>query len=98
MSLTLAYNIARGALSTNAATASLVSRNMANAENPNAARKTALVATDMSGGIYVAGVVSQVKTALLERSLESTALSSQSAEVEKALAQLSAVVGETEFE
>ncbi|MGE0768257.1 MAG: flagellar hook-associated protein FlgK [Hyphomicrobiaceae bacterium] len=98
MSLTLAYNIARGALATNATSASVVSRNVSNGENPNAARKSALVVTDASGGVYVAGVTNQVRSALLERSLESTASSSQSAEVAKALAQIAAVVGDPESE
>jgi flagellar hook-associated protein 1 FlgK len=98
MSLTLAYNIARGALASNAAAASVVSRNISNGENPNASRKTALLVTDATGGVYIAGVASQVQSALLERALESTSAGSQSAEVAKALQQLSAIVGDPELE
>lgn len=98
MSLNLAYSIARGALATNAASASVVSRNVSNGENPNAARKTALHVTNEAGGIYVAGIVNQIETALLERSLESASASRQSAEVAKALTQLSVIVGDPEVE
>lgn len=98
MSLTVAYNIARSALSSNSASASVVSRNISNVENPDAARKTALLVNGMSGGVQVAGIAGQVETALLERSLERGAASSQSIEVAKALEQLSAVVGDPEVE
>ncbi|MGD9804076.1 MAG: flagellar hook-associated protein FlgK [Hyphomicrobiaceae bacterium] len=98
MSLTLAYNIARGALATNAASASVVSRNVSNGENSDAARKTALLVTDSSGGVYVAGVANQIASALLERSLESAAASGQASEVAKALEQLSTLVGDPELE
>jgi len=98
MSLTLAYNIARGALASNAATASVVSRNLANAENPDASRKTALLVTDATGGVHVAGVANEVEAALLEQSLKSTSASSHSAEVAKVLQTLSAVVGDPELE
>jgi len=98
MSLTLAYNIARGALASNATAASVVSRNISNGENPSAARKTALLVTDAAGGVYIAGVANQVESALLERALESTSASSQSTELAKALQQLSTIVGDPELE
>lgn len=98
MSLTLAYNIARGSLATNATSASVVSRNISNGESPNAARKVALVVADATGGVYVAGVAGQVASALFEQALESTSASSQSTEVAKALQQLATVVGDPEQE
>jgi len=98
MSLSVAYNIARGALAANAASASVVSRNVTNGENSNAARKTALLVTDATGGVYVAGVASQVATALLEKALESASASGQSVEVSGALRQLAEFIGDPELE
>lgn len=98
MSLTLAYNIARGALAANATTASVVSRNIANAENASASRKTTLVTTDATGGVYVAGIANQVRSALFEQAIERTSASSYSSEVLAALEGLSSVVGDPELE
>ena len=49
MSLTLAHEIARGGLLANATQSSLVSRNIANVDNPNAGRKYAHTITSEIG-------------------------------------------------
>jgi flagellar hook-associated protein 1 FlgK len=76
MSLSLAYQIARGSLSANATAASVVSRNIAAADDPSASSKTTHLVTEVSGGVRVAGVVNAVDSLLLEQSLESNSASS----------------------
>lgn len=98
MSLTLAYNIARGALATGAATGAVLSRNIANAGNSDAARKTTLVATGIGGVPYVANTVNEVNRALLERTLESASASSELETIAHVWQQLAALNGDPQME
>ena len=94
MSLTLAYTIARDGLSTTSAAASVVSRNIANIDNPNSARKTALIVTDTTGGVHVDAIVNAVDDALMERVLEGSATHSELAVITTGLDRLTTALGE----
>lgn len=98
MSLTLAYNIARGALATGAATGAVLSRNIANADNSDAARKTIGIATSVGGVPYVTNMVNEVDRALLERTLESASESSQLDTIMHVWEQLAALNGDPQLE
>lgn len=96
MSLTLAYNVARGALATGGAAGAVLSRNIANAGNPDAARKATIVEAGVGGVPYVANTVSEVNRALLERTLESGSASSQYGAMAQIWEQLAALNGDPE--
>lgn len=98
MSLKLAYNIARGALSTGGAAASVVSRNVANADNPDAARKSSVVATDATGATYLTGIAAQVSNAVLEQAMVSGAARSRHEVATSLIERLAAIVGDPELE
>ena len=66
MSLNLAYEIARGSLAANSISSSVVSRNIANVDNPNAARKTANLVSIATGGVNVDSITNAVDAALFE--------------------------------
>ncbi|MFM9938870.1 MAG: flagellar hook-associated protein FlgK [Hyphomicrobiaceae bacterium] len=94
MSLTIAYSIAREGLAASALSTSVASRNIASADNPNIARKTAHLVSDANSGIRMTSVIGAVDGALLERALGS--LSAQNAHTARAaaLSELGSVVGD----
>ena len=94
MSLTVAYNVARDALGYGALASSVVSRNIANADDPNAARKSAIALTEANGTIRRTSIASEVDTALLERALDTTSGKSQLEAMASSLERLSAVIGD----
>jgi flagellar hook-associated protein 1 FlgK len=96
MSLSLAYQIARGALSASSTAASVVSRNVASSGDPSAAARTVRLVTDLAGGARVTGIGNAVDVALLERSLESNSAASGLAVIAGGLDRLHAVIGDTE--
>jgi flagellar hook-associated protein 1 FlgK len=96
MSLTLAYNIARGGLAAGGAATAIVSRNVANANNPSAAHKSAVLVTGATGGVHVASVISAVDDALFERAIVSASARSELEVVSWALEQLGAAIGDPE--
>lgn len=96
MSLSLAYQIARGGLSASATAASVVTRNIAASDDPSASAKTARLVTDLGGGARVAGIANAVDVALLERSLESQSATSRLAAIGSGLDRLHAVIGDPE--
>lgn len=98
MSLSVAYNIARGALSAGSVAASVVARNVAAADDPNAAAKSPVVATDAGGLLYVTAIQSQVSTALLEKSIGAEAARSESAALSAALDELHQIFAEPQDE
>lgn len=98
MSLTLAYSIARGALTTGGAAASIVSRNVANADNPNSSRKSAVIGADATGSTYLIGISGVVSNAVLEQVMESGAARSRQEVVSGYLEKLQSVVGDPESE
>lgn len=94
MSLTLAYEIARGGLSTSSAATSVVSRNIARADDPDASRKSISVVSIAGGGARVDGIGHAVDQALLDSVLETTSAHSAEAAVGDAVGQLGRIVGD----
>lgn len=94
MSLTVAYNVARDALGYGALASSVVSRNVANADDPNAARKSAAAVYEANGTIRRTSIASAVDSALLERAINSTSSRSQLETITSALERLSSVIGD----
>ena len=97
MSLNLAYEIARSGLSANAAAASVVSRNIANVDNPDASRKSATIVGNTNGGVRIDGIAIAVDAALFESTIETTASYSQLRSVADALEQLEIIVNDPEL-
>ncbi len=96
MSLTLAYEIARGGLMANSTLTSLVSRNIANVDNPNAARKTAsTIGTAM--GVKLGTIGNAIATSLLESVLSNTSKVGELGAVTSALGRLSSSVNDPEL-
>ena len=94
MSLTVAYNVARDALGYGALASSVVSRNVANADDPNAARKSAVAISEANGTIRRTSIASAVDSALLERAISTTSSKSRLETITSALERLSSVVGD----
>jgi flagellar hook-associated protein 1 FlgK len=92
--LTVAYNVARDALGYGALASSVVSRNVANADDPNAARKSAVALTDYNGTIRRTSIANAVDNALLEHAIQTTSSRSGLEAVTSALEQLSSVIGD----
>ncbi|OJU32672.1 MAG: hypothetical protein BGN89_12930, partial [Alphaproteobacteria bacterium 64-6] len=96
MSLTLAHEIARGGLLANATQSSLVSRNISNVDNPNAARKYAhTISSEI--GVRLGTISNAVSTRLLESVLSSSAKHSELSSMSAALERLGAVVNDPEL-
>lgn len=98
MSLSLTYQIARSGLSASSTAASVVSRNIAAADDPGASAKSVRLATDLGGGVRVTGIDHAVDAALHEQSLESHSTSSGFAVMRAGLEQLEPIVGDPEAE
>lgn len=94
MSLTVAYNVARDALGYGALASSVVSRNVANADDPNAARKSAVAVYEANGTIRRTSIAGAVDSALLERAINTTSSRSRLETITSALERLSSVVGD----
>ena len=93
MSLTLAYEIARGGLMANSTLSSVVSRNIANVDNPNAARKSAAtISTAM--GVRLGTIGNSIASSLLESVLSNTSKVGQLGAVTTALERLAGSVGD----
>lgn len=97
MTLNLAYEIARSGLSTSSAATSVVSRNIANADNPDAARKSANIVGLSGGGVRVDGISIAVDAALFESMLETNSSLSELRAVADALEQIESVVNDPEL-
>jgi flagellar hook-associated protein 1 FlgK len=72
MSLTLAYEIARGSLMANSTSTSIVSRNIANVDNPDASRKTTATIAAGIGGVRLGTTANAIATSLLDSVISST--------------------------
>jgi len=96
MSLSLAYDIARGSLSANSTSTSVVSRNIANVDNPNAARKS-VGTTASASGVHVSGISSAVDMALFESVLESSSAQAEMSTISTSLDRLNGVIGDPEL-
>ncbi len=97
MSLSLAYEIARGSLAANSISSSVVSRNIANVDNPNAARKSANVTTLAEGGVRIDGIDSAVEAALFDSVVGSSSKISELSTISVALDRLEAAVNDPEL-
>ena len=98
MSLTVAYNIARDSLSTTSAAASVVSRNIANVDDPNSSRKSALITTQPGGGVQLEQIVGAVDGALMAFVLERSASRGELGVVSAALDRLDTAMGDPSAE
>jgi flagellar hook-associated protein 1 FlgK len=96
MSLTLAHEIARGGLLANATQSSLVSRNISNVDNPNAARKYAhTISSEI--GVRLGTISNAVSTRLLESVLSSSAKHGELSSMSAALERLGGVINDPEL-
>ena len=97
MSLTLAYEIARGGLMANSTSTSVVSRNIANVDNPNASRKSvATIGTGM-GGVRLGTISNAISTSLLESVLSNTSKQGELSSITEALTRLSGSINDPEL-
>ena len=94
MTLSSVFNIATSSLATNAERAAIVSRNIANADDPSASRKTAMLATGAGGAAEVAAIVRDVDLALVALARSSNANNERLQSISSALNQLDAVIGD----
>ena len=93
MSLTLAYEIARGGLMANSTLTSVVSRNIANVDNPNAARKSAAtIGTAM--GVRLGSIGNAIATSLLDSVLTNTSKVGELGAITAALDRLSSSIND----
>src|SRR5690606_11282195 len=86
MSLTLAHEIARGGMLANATQSSLISRNIANVDNPNVARKCGHTITSEIGvrlGVIGNAVSNRLLESVLANAAKHGALSSMTASLER---------------
>ena len=96
MSLALAYEIARGGLMANATASSVVSRNIANVDNPNAGRKSVSTITSEIG-IRLGVIGNAVSSSLLESVLSSSSKQGELETITSALERLSGVLNDPEL-
>src|SRR5215470_14754595 len=89
MGLTVALNTATQALAAVGVQTSVVSRNNAGANDDTYSRKTALLATQPGGGVYVASIGRAADTALFDRMLGANASASMQSALLNGLQQLS---------
>ncbi len=97
MSLSLTYEIARGSLAASSQSSSIVSRNIANVDGPNASRKTLNVVTNSGGGVAVDGVNNAVDAALFESVLGSSASEAELKTISVALNRLEDTVSDPQL-
>jgi flagellar hook-associated protein 1 FlgK len=97
MSITLAYEIARGGLMANSTATSVVSRNIANVDNPNAARKTVSTIGTGMGGVRLGTIASAIATSLLESVLSNTSKQGELSSITAALDRLASSINDPEL-
>lgn len=96
MSLTLAHEIARGNLLANSTQSSLVSRNIANVDNPNASRKYAhTITSDI--GVRLSSIGNAVSMRLLESVISTTAKNGELSSMTSSLERLSGSINDPEL-
>jgi flagellar hook-associated protein 1 FlgK len=96
MSLTLAHEIARGGLLANATQSSLVSRNIANVDNPNAGRKYAhTISSEI--GVHIGVISNAVSPRLLESVLGTTARNGELSSMTSALERLAGSIADPDL-
>ena len=98
MSLSVGLDVALSGLSTTSEQTSIVSRNVARANDPYATRKTANVVTTGNGGIRVASVTRAANSALLEKMLAATSTTAAQRAMVESLDRLDATVADPELD
>jgi len=94
VSLTVAYNVAREALGHGALASSVVSRNVANVDNPNASRKSAVAVMDPNGFIRRTSIANAVDDALLSRAMDTTSSTARLTAMASGLDKLGTIIGD----
>ena len=98
MSLLSAFNNARASLGAVSAQSALVSRNIANVDNPSATRKFAQLGTDGLGSIQILSVAQSKDQALFRSLLTATASQGEASVTQEALDRLRDVIGDVDAE
>ncbi|MFY0610945.1 MAG: flagellar hook-associated protein FlgK [Hyphomicrobiaceae bacterium] len=93
MTLSSGLDIARSSLSVNSDRASVVARNIASAEDPNASRKIVNQVTAGSGGVRIASISREIDTGLFNLVQRSTSDNSRNVAIVEKLDSLQQVVG-----
>lgn len=98
MSLSVGLDVALSGLSTTAEQTAVVSRNVANANDPRASRKTANIVTWSGGGTRLASITRAANAALLEKMLGATSSAAAQKAVVEALNELNQTVDDPELD
>jgi flagellar hook-associated protein 1 len=94
VNLSTALSIAANSLSVASAQTAVVSRNIANANDPNYARKSAVLASLSAGGSFIAGIERSADAALQRKMLEASSTSAGTDAFLSGLKQLSETTGD----
>jgi flagellar hook-associated protein 1 FlgK len=98
MSISHALNVARSSLATTSEQMSVVSRNMASAQDPGATRKSANVVTVNGGGTRIASITRASNSALFNAMLVATSSSGAQRAIVDALDRLEQTVNDPELD
>lgn len=98
MSLSSALNVAQSSLTATSTQTSVLSRNVAGADNPNYNRKSGTVITTYGGAVKVASIGRAMNSVLFAAKLDSTATTSAQQVIVDALDQLEATVNDPELD
>jgi flagellar hook-associated protein 1 len=98
MSLSVGLAVALSGLSTSSEQTSIVSRNVARANDPYATRKTGNVVTTGNGGIRIASVTRAANSALLEKMLSANSASAAQKAIVESLDRLDQTVSDPELD
>jgi flagellar hook-associated protein 1 len=97
MTLGLSLDVARSSLATTGDQISLVSRNIARIDDPDASRKTGRVVTGPGSAVHISRVDRATDAALLDKFLTSNSDAKSQKEILVALNALDSIVGDTEL-
>jgi flagellar hook-associated protein 1 FlgK len=98
MSLSVGLDVAVSGLTTTAEHTSIVSRNVARANDPNATRKIANIVTAAGGGVRIASVTRAANASLLEKMLGATSTAAAQRAVVEALGRLNQTADDPELD
>jgi flagellar hook-associated protein 1 FlgK len=98
MSLSSALNVAQSSLTATSTQTSILSRNVAGADNPNYNRKAGALVTTYGGAVKVASVSRATNVVLFSAKLQATATTSAQQAIVDALDQLEATVNDPELD
>jgi flagellar hook-associated protein 1 FlgK len=98
MSLSSALNVAQSSLTATSTQTSVLSRNVAGADDPNYNRKAGMLVTTYGGAVRIASISRAVDSVLFTSKLNSTAATSAQQVIVDALDQLEATVNDPELD